>query len=229
MAWSIAAILIGLTIAKKITELLACNLSFSSNHLLVVHTLRNILILPSCLGRPNASTRGKERKKKKEKKKSLGGKDIKAADNVVLTSVKQLCCPGNVLPWKAMAVSTSQGCPGEINAVCLEWRRHPTSHKANVYNTLVITLLYAWKDSTIYSCHGKWSSQFFTQCLPVLAGTEGHDEISTTEISDCCQILLCSSENLGACQLIASSKPSPTAYSDRVKSWKTEEMLLTPA
>ena len=99
--------------------------------------------------------------------------------------------------------------------------------KANVYNTVVVTLLYAWKDGTIYSCHGKQSSQF-TQCLWVLAGTEGHDEISTTEILDYCQVLLCSSENLGTCQLTASSKPSLMAHSDRVKSWKILKKCCQP-
>lgn len=47
---------------QKITELLACNLLFSNNHLLVVHTFRNILIITSCLCWPNASIRGKKKK-----------------------------------------------------------------------------------------------------------------------------------------------------------------------
>lgn len=149
------------------------------------------------------------------KKKSLGGKHIKAVNNVVLTSVKKL------LPWQC-AVLERHGCWEQARVAlgrlmqCV-WNEGdiPLHTKANVYNTVVITLLYAWKDGTIYSCHGKWSSQFM-QCLWVLAGTEGHDEIS-----EYCQILLCSSVNLCTCQLTESSKPSLMAHSDRVKGWKT--------
>lgn len=102
--------------------------------------------------------------------------------------------------------------------------------KANVYNTVVITLLYAWKDGTIYSCHGKRSSQFFTHCLRVLAGTEGHDEISTAEISECCQILLCSSENLGHVSVNSKFKAISDGPLWQGKELKdSEEMLSTPA
>lgn len=95
---------------------------------------------------------------------------------------------------------------------------------ANVYDTVVITLLHAWKEGAIYSCHGKRSGQFFMQCLQVLAGTEGHGETSTVEILEYCQNLLCSSEK----QLTASSKTSLMAHSDRVKSWKTLNKRYQP-
>lgn len=50
------AILMGLSWQNP-TELLACNLSFSNNYLLVMQMLRNTLIIASCLGRPDASIR----------------------------------------------------------------------------------------------------------------------------------------------------------------------------
>lgn len=43
--------------------------------------------------------------------------------------------------------------------------------------------------------------------------------------SQCCQILLCSSENLGMCQLTANSKPSLMAHSDTVELKDSEEIL----
>jgi len=95
---------------QKITELLACNLSFSNNNLSIVHTLGNILIITGCLGRPNASFR---------KKKCLGGKHIKAVDSAVLTAVKKCCYPGNALSWKGTAAEHNSS-PGEINTACLE-------------------------------------------------------------------------------------------------------------
>lgn len=89
---------------QKITELLACNLLFSNNHLLVVHTLRNILIITSCLCWPNASIRGK-------KKKSLGSRNIKAVANAALTAGKKFCSPGNGLSWKGMTAEQKPGWP----------------------------------------------------------------------------------------------------------------------
>lgn len=77
---------------KKITELLACNLSSSNNQLLAAHTLRNVLIITSCLS------------SQQQGKKGLGGKRIKAVDNVVLTWVKKL------LPWKCAALERHE-CP----------------------------------------------------------------------------------------------------------------------
>lgn len=145
-------------------------------------------------------------------KKGLGGKCLKAVDNVLLAWVKKL------LPWQCAALERHE-CWAPARAALGRWIQHVWNEgnvrlhtKANAYNTVVTALLSAWKDRTIYSCHGKWSAQSFSQCLWVLAGKEGHDEISTTEIPECCQIFLCSSENLGMCQLTANSKPSLLAH-----------------
>lgn len=103
-----------------------------------------------------------------------------------------MCCLG-----KARLPSTNQGALGRWMWCVWNEGDIRLHTKANVYNTVVITLLYAWKDRTIHSCHGKRSSQFFTHCLQVFTGTEGHDEISTDEISEYCQILQSPSGSLG--------------------------------
>lgn len=136
-----------------------------------------------------------------------------------------MCCLG-----KARLPSTNRGALGRWMWCVWNEGDIRLHTKANVYNTVVITLLYAWKDRTIHSCHGKRSSQFFTHCLQVFTGTEGHDEISTNEISEYCQILQSPSGSLGHVSVTSKFKATsdgPHWQDTEIKDSK--EMLSAPA